>query len=298
MHLKILLKYLLLLTLAALMTATTFVFGALPMRAVRSVYGRLFYWSGFAIVAIALLMANNPLYAMMLLALVILVGVFAEVEEHGGTVFVSGLAGVLSAVGTNALIGGLWLQRNKLHLIEELRTQVTSALDQMAKMNPNSVVNVDVVMRQLPSVLVISLICALAISLIGETQLLRLIGSRQTEQAAVARGRLTQFRTPDALVWVTIVALFGAFFEHGITLFDTVSVNVLNVLVLVFFCQGLAIVAHMFQTYKVSNFWQSLWYIVLVLQLFLMVSLVGFVDFWLEIRERLTRKPAATNKSF
>ncbi len=298
MHLKTLLKYTVLLTLAALMTATTFVFGALPMRVVRTVYGRLFYWSGFTVVAIALAMVGNPLYAMLLLALVVLVGVFAEVEEHGISVFMSGLAGVLSAVGATALIGGLWLQRSKLHLIEEVRNQVTSVLGQMAKMNPNTVASVDMVMQQLPSVLVISLICALAISLIAEAQMLRLLGAQQAQQAAVARGRLTLFRVPDALVWVAIVAIFGAFFKHGNFLVETVCVNVLNVLVLVFFCQGLAIVAHMFRTYKVGTFWQNLWYIVLVLQLFLIVSLVGFADFWLEFRERLTRKPAATNKSF
>lgn len=292
------LKYILLLGLAVVLTSTTFVLGALPMRVVRRAYGRSAFWGGFAILAIVVAFAGIPLYAVFLSALAILVGVYAEVEEHGGSLFISGLAGTLTAIGATALGGGLWLQRSKLRLGDEIRAQVSLLLDQMTKINPNTVFNVDSIMQQLPSMVVIALICSLAISLVGEARMLLWMGSPLAGKALAERNRLNMFRAPDAFIWLAICSIFGAFVRHGSTVAEIVSVNVLNVLVVVFFFQGMAIVAHAFRAFKISAFWRSLWYIVFVLQLFLIVSLVGFADFWFEFRERLTRKPAATNKGF
>lgn len=301
MRLKWAFNYILLLALAVILTAATFVFGALPMRVVRRLYGRRTFWAGFGVVAAVLFAAHAPLYALMVFALSVLIGVTTEVEEHGGSVFTAGLAGVLSALGVSALGGGLWLQQSKLHLVEELRRGVTELIERMAQVNPKSAISADLVLQQLPSVVVISLVCALALALIGEARVLywfRALDPRKAQRALVERARLISFRVPDAFIWLTIVSTFGAFYRHGQAWAEIASVNALNVLVFMFFFQGLAIVTHAFGVFKVSNFWRSLWYIVLVLQLFLIVSLVGFADFWLEFRQRLTRKPAATNKSF
>lgn len=298
MLLKPTLQYIFLLALSVFLTATTFVFGALPMRVVRRVYGRLAFWAGFVAIAAGIFAAHAPLYALMVLALAVLTGVSEEVEEHGGSVFMAGFAGVLSTLGIVAFGGALWLHQSKLHLLEELRKGVTELIDRMTEVNPNAVVNADAVLQQLPSVVVISLICALAIAMIGEARLLRWFNPKMSERAFLDRSRLVSFRVPDVFIWLSIVSIFGAFFRHGQAWAEIASVNALNVLVFMFFFQGLAIASHAFRVFKVSNFWRSLWYVVLVLQLFLIVSLVGFTDFWLEFRQRLTRKPAATNKSF
>jgi uncharacterized protein YybS (DUF2232 family) len=106
------------------------------------------------------------------------------------------------------------------------------------------------------------------------------------------------FRAPDACVWMMIVAILGAFLKHDFSEIKVVSTNLLNVLVVVYFFQGLAIVSYVFEALKVSPLWRGIWYLLILVQLFLMVSLVGFVDFWLEFRERLSRKSTQENKGF
>jgi hypothetical protein len=296
-RLKPFLKFCVLIASAVLLSMTTFVFGAIPMRAVRLAFGRLPFWAGFALASAALALAGLPAYALLVFSLVIVVGVYTDVEEHGGSVFISGFTSVLTALGTTALCGGLWLHRAKLHLLDEVRALLAQFEAATVSANPAFTINADTFIQQLPSAAVIALVIGLGIALIGEARLLRWIGYPRVESPA-AEQRLSMFRIPDAFVWIAIAAVFGAFVKHGNSQVELISMNVLNVLVVMFFFQGIAIVSQAFRSFKVSPFWQGLWYILLVFQLFFLVSLVGFADFWLEFRERLARKPAASNKSF
>ena len=297
MRLKAFLKFCVLIASAVLLSMTTFVFGAMPMRAVRLAFGRLPFWAGFALASASLAVAGLPAYALLVFSLVVLVGVYTDVEEHGGSVFISGFTGVLTAVGTTALCGGLWLHRAKIHLLDEVRSLLTQFEAATVNANSTFTINADTFIQQLPSAAVIALLVALGIALIGETKLLSWVGYPKVQSPASDQ-RLSMFRIPDVFVWVAIAAIFGSFVKHGQAQVELVSLNVLNVLVVMFFFQGIAIVSQAFRTFKVSPFWRGLWYVVLVFQLFFLVSLVGFADFWVEFRERLARKPAATNKSF
>ena len=60
MHLRQLLKFSSLVAAAILLSMTTFIAGALPMRAVRIAYGRLPFWAGFALASAALAVAGLP----------------------------------------------------------------------------------------------------------------------------------------------------------------------------------------------------------------------------------------------
>lgn len=287
-------KFLLLVVLAVFLSMTTVVFGALPMRALRRVYGRLLYWATFVLVAAAVMVLISPSYALLILSLAIGIGAYAEIEDHGRSVFAAGFVASLAAIGTTILGAGAWIHFTKVPVIESVRNQITPLVDKLTTMNGGAAISVDAVIQQLPSGIVIGIVAALAIALIGEKRALYWVG-------ATSRGSsvsLSSFRVPDLFIWVTIVSILGAFFRHGHIWIEITALNVLNVLVVVFFFQGLAVAAHAFRVYRVSPFWQGLWYIVLVIQLFLVVSFVGFVDYWMEFRERLSRKPAETNKGF
>jgi uncharacterized protein YybS (DUF2232 family) len=79
---------------------------------------------------------------------------------------------------------------------------------------------------------------------------------------------------------------------------EALSHNALNVLLVLYFFQGLGVVARFFQVIKLSSFWQGFWYIMIVFQLLLLVSVLGFIDFWIDFRERLVKKTTEVNKSF
>lgn len=293
MSIKPIFKFGLLVIAAVFLSMTTVVLGALPMRTNRRVYGRWPFWSAFMVASIAVMALISPSYGLLILSLAVGIGTYAEIEDHGRSVFTSGFVASLAAIGTTILGVGVWIHFTKVALIESVRKQITPLVDKLVAMNSGSAVSVETVMQQLPSGIVIGIISALAVALIGESRMLKWIG--ENERGAT-ENRLSSFRVPDIFIWVTIVSIFGAFFQHGIKWVETVSLNTLNVLVVVFFFQGLAVIAHAFRVYRVSPFWQGLWYIIFVIQLFLVVSFVGFVDYWMEFRERLSRKPAETNK--
>lgn len=293
-------KYILLILLATVLAVTTFVFGALPMRVLRRGYGRTPFWMGLMIASLLVGVFVSLSYGLLILALTVAVGVFAEIEDHGGEVFTSGFAATMAAIGLSVLAVGMWIHQTKGHLLEDVRSELVPLVDKIATMNSSAVVSVDSVIQQLPSGLVIGVIIAIAISLIAEARMMAWFGLVVQKRPAGAPEslRLSSFRVPDVFIWLSIVAIFGAFFRHGNELAEAVSINTLNVLVVSYFFQGLAVASRAFRVYKISAFWRSLWYVVLVLQLFLLVSLVGFVDFWLDFRERLARKPAEPNKGF
>jgi len=291
---KPILKFGLLVILAVMLSMTTVIFGALPMRALRRVYGRWPFWVAFASVSAGVMAWISPSYGLLVLSLAVGVGAYAEIEDHGLSVFVSGFVASLAAIGTTILGVGAWIHFTKVALVDSVRRHLEPLVDKLVAMNGGSSISVEAVMQQLPSGIIIGLIAALAIALIGESWALRWIG--EEEKARVPQSQLSSFRVPDLFIWLTIVSIFGAFFQHGIKWVETISLNALNVLVVIFFFQGLAVVSHAFRVYRVSPFWQGLWYIIFVIQLFLVVSFVGFVDYWIEFRERLSRKPAETKK--
>jgi hypothetical protein len=294
--LKLTLKYALLVALGIILTAATFVFGALPMRLVRRAYGRLPFWTGFVLVSGVLSAFVSHSYGWLVMALAVAVGVYSEVEEHGGSVFTSGFVATLASFGTAALGAAYWLYRTKAHLVDTLRAQLEPVVDRLTSMSSvNSSLTVETLMQQLPSGVLIGIIGALAIALIGEKRWMTWFGLQPLRPLI---NRVSSFRVPDLFIWITIVTIFGAFYKHGNSLAEVISINALNALAVIFFFQGLAIASQAFRTFKVGPFWRWLWYVVLVLQLFLLVSLVGFADFWLDFRERLTRKPAETKKIF
>ena len=64
------------------------------------------------------------------------------------------------------------------------------------------------------------------------------------------------------------------------------SANVFNIAVMLYFFQGLAVVVDFFAVKRVSVIWRTVAYLLIFLQLFLMVAFIGFVDLWLEFRNR------------
>lgn len=296
MHSKSIFKYLALIGLAAALSVLTVIFGAAPMRVLWRSYGRVWFWVGHVAVSAAMFAAGLTGYALVFLALSLLVGVYSEVEEHGSSVFNSGAIAILATLGTGAVAMGAWLYKAKANLLSEVKAHVAPLVEQMAAVNPGMQVSTDTLIRQLPSGVMIVLTMSLAIALVWERRILTWF--RLPQGGVLLRDRLVGFKVPDLTVWLVMLAILGAFLQHGQAWLETLSVNALYVFVVLYFFQGLAVVAHAFRVFKVSPAWQGIWYVLIVLQLFLLTSFLGFADYWLDFRERLSRKPAETNKGF
>src|SRR6202000_2110615 len=89
------------------------------------------------------------------------------------------------------------------------------------------------------------------------------------------RQELSNINFPSAVIWVFILALLGAFGEFGFPNVQAVSVNILNICLMLLFFQGLAVIYRFFAVFRVNAILQFVLMIFIVGQLFLLVSLVG-----------------------
>ncbi len=281
------LKYFLLLTTSALMTLLTIVLGALPLRLLRVNYSAALYWAGCIAIAGALLASGQILMSAAFATLTLLIGIYSEAEKQYSDTFVAGSVAVLATSGLVTAAVAIWSDVTKTNLIQAVK-QVAEAITARAlEMNPQLEVKADVLAWQAPSFVVVVMILALGIALMWERRGRRWFGLKE---AVTKPKSLLAFHVPAPLVWVAIASAAAAFIQHDTNWAQVLGLNILNIVVAIYFLQGMAVIGNVFQTFKVSPFWQTLWYIMLFLQLFPIVAFVGFVDFWFEFRERLKKK--------
>ena len=94
----------------------------------------------------------------------------------------------------------------------------------------------------------------------------------------------SRFRNPDQLIWVLIGAGFILLIDDALV--TKTSLNILLVTLSLYFIQGLSITAYFFNRLPVPRFLRVLFYIILVIQPYLMavVAAFGVFDLWCDFR--------------
>ena len=280
--------YGLLLLFASALSALTMVFAAIPMRITRKSFGSAWFWAGHLVAGTVLMALGFPIFGIGVLAFAILIGSYSELENHNSSVFSAAFLALAITVGVGSLATAVWSYQTKTDLLHVLREHAGNFVTQMNSVYPDAKVNVEVLAQQIPSALVVLLMLGLAAGLIGERPLYRWFRLPRVKERESAD--LTSFRVPDVFVWVTILAVPGAFLQHGKPMIELISSNVLNVLLMLYFFQGLAVVIRSFRVFKVGVFWRGALFILFAAQLFPVVALLGFVDFWLDFRARFGKR--------
>ncbi|HAD04536.1 MAG TPA: hypothetical protein DCF93_07900 [Desulfuromonas sp.] len=98
------------------------------------------------------------------------------------------------------------------------------------------------------------------------------------------------WKSPEVLIWPFIAAGFIYFFTNGWP--AVISLNLLVLLLPLYFLQGLAIISHFFRLKAVAPWLRNLGYVMAVLlnPLPIIVTFVGLFDLWVDFR-----KPRTTN---
>jgi hypothetical protein len=150
-------------------------------------------------------------------------------------------------------------------------------------------------MLMLPSVILMLWLGALYVGIVLESRLVAPEDAGKTATVPMRRA-LRELRLPDAVVWILIAALLGAFGGWGGPVVEAVSANALNVCFVLFFFQGIAVVSRLFERLRLSAFWQTLFMALVVVYLFLFVSLLGLTDYWFDFRSRLAKRTEEINR--
>lgn len=281
---------------AVFMTGVTYVLGAPSLKVLRRRLGRLPYWALTLLMVAGLFAVHSKFLALSFLTLVMLMGVFEEFEDMG----FSFQASTFYTVLINALLsaGGfaLWVSRTGPAWKQSLSGAIEDLIKPLTSMSPNFRVDVMEIMVQLPSIVMIMWLIAIYVAVVLEA---RMSGGEVVPIATTSvplRTQLAAFRLPDVTIWIFILSLLGSFGNFKAPALELVAVNAMNVCMVLFFFQGIAVVGRLFAAVRMSAFWQTLFMIVIVLQLFLFVSLLGLLDYWLDFRTRLAKRAERFNR--
>ncbi len=268
---------------SVLLTLLTFVLGAIPLLAFRRASGRSpFLLSVGAVLAIGA-SAQAWFFVLAWALISILVEMFVEMEKLGYDYKAAGILAVfISSMGA---LGGFLVLKAKLGL--ELLTQFRSSLESLLLAASNGEGNVKAqvgfLVQQIPSAVVILLIIGLGLAVYFEPKLSLWMGAKKENSP---ERKLGDFKLPDFLIWVFILGVLFTFVEMGQPKVKLLATNVLNVSLLLYFLQGLAVLTFWLNRLKVGPFGRTFILLMVLMQLFLVVSFLGVMDFWFSFRTR------------
>ena len=98
------------------------------------------------------------------------------------------------------------------------------------------------------------------------------------------------FRNPDLLVWLLIVCGFTLLLPQS--LITTPALNLLLVITMLYFFQGMAVVSALIKKYSVPSLLRIFMYAILVIQPYLLalVAAIGIFDLWVDFRTPKTQE--------
>ncbi len=275
-----------------LMTGLTFVFGGVFLRGLRVVAGENLYWTIGIGVSAAILAIGWPLFALFYFGLVLLIGVFSDLEEKGYDVTGAGLisSGFLFLAG-----GGLfafWVSRQGSDWLQNLVTRFEESI-QTALPNMQLPIPAEEIVKNAPSLIFMIFGTALLFALLLENRV-----TKPFVRRSVNPRKLIFFRVPDFFIWIflpSVLLTFGKFEEFK--KYEWIASNIFNICFFLYFFQGLAVVASLFKRMKVSVIWRTLLMLFVALQLFVFVGVIGFADYWLDFRKKMRREAAGLKKT-
>lgn len=136
----------------------------------------------------------------------------------------------------------------------------------------------EIVGKAYPSLLIVTLVAIAGLNL----QLLKKFVHRLPRQPLM--GDFNAFKNPEKLIWALIVSGFALLVKNELVTIS--ALNVLIVLISLYFVQGLSIVAYFNKRFQVPRFIKYIFFVVLVVQPYLtaVVAAAGLFDLWCDFR--------------
>ncbi len=287
-------KYLTITAISVLLTMLTVVMGAPLMRLLRKAYGSKAYWMGGLIVTGVLWFVKAEPLAMFVGSVWMTLGVYDELEQKGLGWWVSGLTSILAGASTGALTAYGIFVKNGIQTFVEVQKAVDEFARRIESVNPKVKVDTETLLQQIPSAVIIILILALGLGLIFERRVF--IWLKMPRVKIASQLKLLEYRVPDYMIWIAMTAFLLTMVSFGVKAIVIVSLNIVNVMVVLYFFQGLAVMEVFLNSMRAGFLTRVLAYTILVGQLFLLLSIVGLIDYWLDFRRRMINLNARTSE--
>ncbi|MFS4458956.1 DUF2232 domain-containing protein [Bdellovibrio sp. HCB2-146] len=280
-------KFITISSISILLSMMTGILGAPLLRVLRKSYGPWAFWLLGLVVTTASWLLNAQPLAFFIGSIWMTLGAYMEMETKGVSWWVSGLLSVSagSVVAGLSAIGAF--RMNGINTIAEVQGLVEKFTSKVQEMNPAVKLDPQVLLQQIPSAIVIILILALGLGLIFERRVFSWLNMPREKIASQLK--LLEYRLPDYFIWVAMTAFLLTMVGFGGKAIAILAVNIVNVAIVLYFFQGLAVLEVFLNSMRAGVFTRVLTYIILVGQLMLVLSIVGLIDYWVDFRGRLRR---------
>jgi hypothetical protein len=280
-------KFVLVLLSAATSSMLFMFLGTPVLRVLRNVYGSKVFWVSGAAICGGLILAfpEAMLFSLLLLSFWINIGLYQEFEERGNGGFWT--AALSMTLGSLILIFGslAWAQSMGVNLMEIM----TNSWQEMIKRSGASAASLttEYLSTVLLSTVILIQMSSLAFALMLDRKAALLFGLRYEKIAS--QMRVHEFRVPDFFIWITMISFLGTIpglIQSSEPIFP-VAMTVFMTMMGLYFFQGLAILEVSFLVFRVGSLMRFLIYFIVVGQLFFLLSAVGFIDYWVNFRQRM-----------
>lgn len=274
------------------LSLTTVIVATVPLLVLRRDYGRLYFAGLVSLATVILFFSQQSESAIVLIAAFLLVAVYVEASELGMNHLYSAGVSVLFVVGSLYCTGHFWLRAQGSNFRVFFSEKVDTFSKQLAAMDPSLKVDVNTIVAQTPSAMVILLAVSIWLAMLWEARMSQRRGvSNEGELFKNETRGLENFQVPEWFVWIFLASVVGTFLDVvSNDVLKVVATNMLNISIMLYFFQGIAVVGMFFRKQKMGPFWQALGYLILIAQLFLFVAMIGFVDLWIDFRAKMMKK--------
>jgi hypothetical protein len=267
------------------------------LRVLRNVYGSSRYWiSGLAICGgLILLVPEAMLFSLLLMSLWANIGLYQEFEERGQGHFWTAALSV--TVGTMILVLGsqAWAHSLGVNMLEVLLSSFTELMKQRGA--ADTTVTADNFLTLMISTVVLIEMTSLAFALMLDVKAAKLVNLRFEKIAS--QMRLHEFRVPDIFIWIAMISFLLTIPGLGLVTGFAQAISLIVFLTVMgfYFFQGLAVMEVSFLVFRVGSLMRLLIYFIIVGQLFFLLSGVGFIDYWVNFRQRMRNWKLSTGSS-
>ncbi|MFK8137359.1 MAG: DUF2232 domain-containing protein [Bdellovibrionales bacterium] len=216
----------------------------------------------------------------------IMVFIYSEARKLDCSDFISGSLAILNVIGLICLFLGVWATINEIDVVSMVKADLEEALPTLREFIGIQDVGVDELLSQIPSAGVWALVLNLWLAILGERYLLKKGWLGEQVVKEVENDRMAwNFRLPDSLIWVFLLSVLLSFIDIGQELVQQISLNIFNVVMMAYIVQGAAVIGVFFEHNRIHGIWKFFW-ILIILQLYFVVSVIGFADYWIDFRTK------------
>ena len=232
------------------------------------------------------------------------VGSYCFFESKGHSGFWPGFVAVALGVSIATLGPLAFFKYQEIDYVKEYSKSVLTVVQNWKSKSSSKLTESEIKtiaetsLHVIPGALGVILTAILSIAVMFAERLGTALGARMEKVASAVRPM--EIRVPDLFVWITMFSFLLCFVKlskaEGLVTAQLFGLNIFMFMMGFYFFQGIAVMETGFRAFRVNSFFRLMTYLLIAGNLFFIVCIIGFADFWIDFRSRWRSKLISTQK--